>query len=455
MSHPTPTERSIVSAVIRQFKRVSANGIARRGTMVFVAQVLGVAVGFACQILIARLIGEEQYGIHAYVLSWLFVFALPSVFGMDTVALRFFSSYSESKAYAKIQGLMRFLRRFVLAMSLLSWMVALAIAGVFYWLDRITTEEAICYAIGFTAIPFVAQLNLNMRLLWACQKPVLSAALVNLLRPSLIAALVIASYFLLPETITARESLAAYALATLVIVLVGMKIIRSFREEHQSLAEPPEYERSVWLKAAVPFLLTSSFHIVIEQCSIILVGYYLGYTEAGFYSAASRMVGLAAFGLVATSAVVAPMISAAYTNNRMDDLRHSLRVAAATVFGLTIPLVLVLLLLGKWGLGFFGENFKVAYPVIVILCGGQLVNALSGCVGYLMTMTGNERAAARILFFAAILNVVLNATLIPIWGIQGAACATATTLVVWNLWMLIVVWKRLRMNPTILSWIIK
>jgi len=455
MNHSTPTEKSIVSAIVRQFRRVSANGIARQGVKVFVLQVLGVAVGFACQILIARLVGEEQYGIHAYVISWLFVSVLPAVFGMDLVALRFFSSYSESKAYAKIQGLIRFSRRLVLSMSLLSLMVALAIVGILHRVGRITDVVAICFAVGLASIPIAAQLNLNIRLLWACKKPALSAALVNLLRPSLVAAMVTSSYFLLPGATTARESLFAYVLATLVIVLIGSKAIRSFCKERQPLTEPPEYERSVWLKAAMPFLLIASFHIVIEQCSIIMVGYYLGYTQAGFYSAASRMVSLAAFGLIATDAVVAPMISAAYSNNRMDDLRRSLRTAAATVFALTIPLVLVLLLLGKLGLGFFGESFKVAYPVIVILCGGQLVNALSGCVGYLMVMTGNERTSARILFCAALLNVTLNATLIPIWGIQGAACATATTRVVWNLWMLVVVWKRLRMNPTVLSWIIK
>ncbi len=443
------------SAILHQLKRVGANGIARGGAMVFLVQILGVVVGFACQILIARLVGKEEYGLYAYVISWSFILLLPAVFGMDTVALRFFSSYMESKAYAKVQGLLRFLRQFVLVMSLLSLVVAFAILGGLYWVNRITVDEAVCYTVGLVAIPFAAQLNLNIRLLWACGKPVLSAVLVNILRPGLVAMIVVVGYFLLPESPTAREGLIAYALATAVVVVLGVFAIRSFRRERESVAESPEYERRVWLKTAIPFLLTSSFQVVIEQSSTIMVGYYLGYAQAGFYSAASRMVGLAAFGLVATNAVVAPMISAAYTNNRMDDLKRSLRTASVTVFGLTIPFVAILLLLGEFGLGLFGESFKVAYPALVILCGGQLVNALSGCVGYLMIMTGNERAAARILFCAAVLNVILNAILIPIWGILGAACAAATTLVVWNVWMLVVVWKRLRMNPTVLSWIVR
>jgi len=453
MNHSTPPEKTIVSAIVRQFRRVSANGIARRGTMVFVVQVLGVAVGFACQILIARLIGEEQYGIHAYVISWSFILLLPSVFGMDTVALRFFSSYMESKAYAKLQGLVSFARRFVFVMSLLSVLVSLVVVRGLLGREYITAEVAICFAIGLLSIPFAAQLNLNMRLLWSCSKPALSAALVSILRPGLIALLVLVSYFFWPSVTTARVSLAAFALATMAVVGIGANVIRSYRQEHSLFVETAEYEKAVWLKTALPLLFASSFQVVMTQCSIIMTGYFLGLTEAGYYSAVTRMVGLAAFGLTATNVVVAPMISVAYTRNDTEELKRSLRSGAATIFALTVPLVVVLLVAGKFGLGLFGASFTVAYPALVILCVGQVVNALCGCVGYLMIMTGNERTAARILCCAAILNVLLNATLIPIWGLIGAAIATSITLVVWNVWMLVVVWKRLGMNPSVLTWL--
>jgi O-antigen/teichoic acid export membrane protein len=292
-----------------------------------------------------------------------------------------------------------------------------------------------------------------MRLLWACGKPALSAAIVSILRPGLVALLVLMSCFFLPGATTARVSLAAFALATIVVVGIGAKAIRSHRKKRDAIVKTPEYEKTVWLKTAIPLLLASSFQVVMTQCSVIMIGYFLGLTEAGYYAAAVRMVGLAGFGLMATNVVVAPMISAAYTSDRRDDLKKALRSGAATIFGLTVPLVVVLLVAGKFGLWLFGESFTVAYPALVVLCVGQIVNALCGCVGYLMSMTGNERTAAGILCCSAILNVTLNATLIPIWGMTGAAIATSVTLVVWNVWMLVVVWKRLGMNPSILAWL--
>jgi O-antigen/teichoic acid export membrane protein len=49
-----------------------------------------------------------------------------------------------------------------------------------------------------------------------------------------------------------------------------------------------------------------------------------------------------------------------------------------------------------------------------------------------MHMTGRQNAFQRILLAATIINLVLNFTLVPQWGIEGAAVATATSLVVWN-----------------------
>ena len=54
-------------------------------------------------------------------------------------------------------------------------------------------------------------------------------------------------------------------------------------------------------------------------------------------------------------------------------------------------------------------------------------------------MTGNQNIYAIILLIGAILNVVLNLILIPLYGINGAAIASMSSLIVWNLSMVLVV----------------
>ena len=51
---------------------------------------------------------------------------------------------------------------------------------------------------------------------------------------------------------------------------------------------------------------------------------------------------------------------------------------------------------------------------------------------------------------SVLLNIALNATLIPMYGIEGAAIATAISLVTWNLLLWCWVTYRLGLQPGII-----
>ena len=79
------------------------------------------------------------------------------------------------------------------------------------------------------------------------------------------------------------------------------------------------------------------------------------------------------------------------------------------------------------------------------------MSSFSGSVGNILQMTGNQNVYARILLFGAVLNIGLNLLLIPetsplseftIKGINGAAVASMSSLIIWNLSMVFVVKKK-------------
>jgi len=80
----------------------------------------------------------------------------------------------------------------------------------------------------------------------------------------------------------------------------------------------------------------------------------------------------------------------------------------------------------------FGPEYDASYVPLLILLAGQMVNSAAGSVGFLLNMTGHERETARGMAVAATLNVVLNLLLTPLWGVQGAAIATAVSMIAWN-----------------------
>jgi hypothetical protein len=99
--------------------------------------------------------------------------------------------------------------------------------------------------------------------------------------------------------------------------------------------------------------------------------------------------------------------------------------AAAVLFGAEI-------------LTLFGPTFSAGHTALVILVFGHLVRAGTGLVGDLLGLTGHQKLNAWVLALSAVLNVILNALLIPRYGIAGAAAATAVSMAFWNvgLWLL-------------------
>ena len=109
------------------------------------------------------------------------------------------------------------------------------------------------------------------------------------------------------------------------------------------------------------------------------------------------------------------------------------------IFWSSLPLVIVFFIFPEFLLGLFGEEFKVGVTAFIFLSCGRLISSFSGSVGNILQMTGNQNIYAIILLIGAILNVVLNLILIPLHGINGAAIASMSSLIVWNLSMVLVV----------------
>lgn len=69
-----------------------------------------------------------------------------------------------------------------------------------------------------------------------------------------------------------------------------------------------------------------------------------------------------------------------------------------------------------------------------------------GSVAILLNMTGHEQDTARVVAISAIGNIALNLILVTLWGLIGAALASAITLSAWNILLWLAVRRRLNIN---------
>jgi O-antigen/teichoic acid export membrane protein len=109
------------------------------------------------------------------------------------------------------------------------------------------------------------------------------------------------------------------------------------------------------------------------------------------------------------------------------------------------------IVLAPFLLGFFGTEFTAGAPALSVLALGQLAGAAAGPAGLTLLMTDHERAAAVGTGVGAVVNVTLNALLIPVYGLMGAAVASAFATALTGAIHVLMVRRRLGINSTALG----
>ena len=188
-----------------------------------------------------------------------------------------------------------------------------------------------------------------------------------------------------------------------------------------------------------PMLISSSLFLVISWSDTLMLGYYLPESKVGVYRIVFKIVTLITFTQFALNTVVAPIVSAL----RMDRQRlHEMTHKVAQLNLLTAGRFLIVLFFGSFLVKIFGvDNPQMAYPWLVILAIGQLTNAFAGPVMNILNMTGYEKSARNTMMVIVVLNILMNYVLIPFYGPLGAAIATTLTMVGWNVWAALLVYK--------------
>ncbi len=430
--------KGVINAIRRSVlaKQASINGsVAAAG---FFATIL-------LNIFLARLMGAEQFGIYMVVFNWVVVLASVGRLGADQTLLRFVAAYRVEGNLGALRGILIWSRGFVLTASIL---VAVITASVVALLQNslelilVQTFWFGCILIPLTAIS--QTFNFSLRGLHCFAQAVIPERIVM---PIVIVICGLGLYLVNRVADSPAIMLVTDLAAMVALVLLVLWLYREVPEG--TLEAEPQLFRKKWVQTSIPMVIISGALIILVNTDIIMVGMLAGTTEAGIYTASSRLASVVIFGQITLSTVVGPMISELFSQGRMEELQELVTRAALWIGVTVIPVVLVMLFMGEWLLGFFGDAFTVGYLSLVVLCVGQITIASCGPVSYLMTMTGNHSLAAKIFSGSVLFNIVGNAVLIPLYGIAGAAFSTAATTVLWNILMVYFVHRKLSIRTDI------
>jgi O-antigen/teichoic acid export membrane protein len=257
-------------------------------------------------------------------------------------------------------------------------------------------------------------------------------------------------YYFFPGRLSAPTAMGANVVSGAVALCVGIFFLRQILPPEINMAKA-EYTLRPWLNAAFPMLVYGGAQIVLGQTDIVMLGAIRGAAEVGLYAAANRLVYLLMYVTVSVEVIMAPIISRLYTIQEKDRLQRIVTKSVRLAFFAVFPFGLILIFAGDYVLVIFGRGFIAATAALTILTTGRLVGIALGSGGLLLGMTGHERTVAMVLTAICLSNILLNALLIPQFGIEGAAFSTAISLFMAQLLLSIYAAKRSRLSVTILG----
>lgn len=422
--------------------------LARASGGALIVLIGGAGLAFLSQILFARILGAAEYGIYIYVLTWINLLSIAVTLGLDTSLLRFVPAYIARLEWGLLRGLLRRVTWVVLAASILVSVIVSCGAWVFS--DHIDKSHVNVFFIALLLLPLIGLTQLRSATMRGLKLIVKAAAPESLVRPVLLMLLAGSAYWLMENELTAFDLMVLNIVGAILAFALGSYWLYGALPLQIKYAQEISANRD-WIKVSLPMFVMSVMIYVLNQSDILMLGAMVGAEQAGIYAVASRIATLAAFGLVAVNMIVAPMISQYYSAGNYASLQRMITLSAQGVFVFSLTVSIVLWLSGPTLLELFGSEFSVGYDVVTILLVGQIVNALSGSVGFIMIMTKHQEEAAWIVSISAIINITLNYLLIPKFGLEGAAVATAFTMIVRNVCMVAYVLNRLKINPTIFT----
>jgi O-antigen/teichoic acid export membrane protein len=387
---------------------MSIDAIKRQSIVSLIWQIALTFIGFLSTIYFAHAVGAGVLGAYFLFTAYLGIIGLASDGGFGGAAIKRISEGEEQDAYFSAFVVLRSVFVIAVVVALIafrSYFVDLNESGTFIWL-------ILALIVGI--LVGVIQSGIN-----GCGKMGISATAGFINSFSRIIVQVIAVFLGYGVAGLTGGFVVGIVVSSIVqLRFFDLHFVRFSWRHIKSLAT-----FSVWV------FLISSGAIVFSTADTIMIGYYLSNADVGVYRIILQFTLLASFTTVALGSTLYPRVSRWGKTGETGLIEESLSRAFTYSLVLAIPMSVGGFLLGdKLLYYFYGSEFGQGYMTMVALFIVQIVNIFYFFLSSYLTALDHLKDLFKVTVVAVAANIALNASLIPLIGIVGAALATLVTM---------------------------
>ncbi|HVI36076.1 MAG TPA: oligosaccharide flippase family protein [Gaiellales bacterium] len=204
-------------------------------------------------------------------------------------------------------------------------------------------------------------------------------------------------------------------------------------------------ELSAMARYSLPLSLNRALLYSNNQTEILLLGVFGTPEMVGVFQVCIQLALVTSAILAAIGAIFSPVVAAAFGND--DRPRIQSLYQLSTRWSLMVGLPLFLFVIGHAALITQTLDIHDGAKALVILSFGRLVDLATGTVAAVLMVAGHARLSLMNSLLFLGLSLGFDALLIPRYGLTGAACASALSLVIINVVRVAQVWHYLHIQP--------
>jgi len=431
--------RKAARALGGDFKDKDFVEIVKSSAAIFTIRLVGLAAGYALIMLISRLYGSEVLGAHTISVTVLMMFTVLGRLGMDSFLVR---NFAQDHAIGRWDRILELYRKTLIVIIPLGF----ALSVILFFTSSFIAEhifkkpylENYLKIISFGVLPMVLRfINSECyRGFRMNREHAYSQNVSYFLYASVLLGIFLAfsNNYCLPN--------AAFVISLMILAISStILIMRRIRKN----AETPSNEFVIpeIIKNSAPMMLANSMLLVSGWINTLMLGVFATETDVGIYSVVLKIASLTTFILMSINSIATPKFAQFYAAGNISGLGKYVSQTAKVIFYSSVPIFFIIVVLNKWLLGLFGEEFVIGSTALLITMAGQLFNVFAGSVGNILYMTGNQAIFRNIIIISTAINIIVCAILIPWLGLIGSAIAGMAFMATWNMLSVIYIKRKL------------
>jgi len=203
----------------------------------------------------------------------------------------------------------------------------------------------------------------------------------------------------------------------------------------------------ILLNFGIKTVIGNSVILINYYADTLMIGYFLTAEAVGVYSVAVILSQFLWLIPDSIQKITYPIISEYHGKKRNEEINQIVTKTMRYTTCILITIGIIALIYSKYAIELiYGDSFGESIKPFRILLIGTIIFGVVKSISSVFAAIGRTDLFAKIPIISAIINVLLNFLLIPIYGITGAAIATATSLCVYSAIMVYYMKKLLRVS---------